>query len=258
MDRGGTLWLPVRRTTPQGRQIDLVVPPIPCSAGLLDAFMEEVNDTNPRPLRILWIDENDARLLSSDRFSVRLKDTEYLYDPARVAAASGRPFRDLRKRLNGFRRRESALFRRLDPGDKDSCLQLLHHWRRRQGRKQRFLLDWGYTRAAVGRYDEWEREGLQGWCVEISGRVAGFAMAGTMGDDLANFFVLKTDPDVRGLSEYLRWEVCRALAHFPLVNDGGDLGLSGLRQHKRKLRPVGYLPVYSATARRAVGVGAGH
>ena len=133
-------------------------------------------------------------------------------------------------------------------GDAPACEQLLRYWRRRQGRKHGFLLDWGYTRAALERYGAWSREDLQGWCVELDGRLAAFGMGGRMQGGVANFFVAKADPDVWGLSEYLRWEVYRCLSKFQLVNDAGDLGLPGLRQHKQKFRPVAFLPIYVAEA----------
>ena len=172
LEREGALWLLVRRIGAEGTQIDLVVPPIPFTPDLLDSFLDDVSRANSRPARILWVDENDARRLPTDRFSLRLKDTEYFYDPTQVAAASGGTYRDLRKRINRFQRRGSARFRELVASDAEACLQVLERWRRGRGRKQRFLLDWAYTRAAVQRYSEWEREDLQGWCVEVNGEVA--------------------------------------------------------------------------------------
>ena len=249
-ERRGAVLLLVRRNTPDGPRADLLVPPLPLSVDVLESVLEDLRALNvSRPARILWADEEDVSRLPTDRFSHRLKDSEYLYDPSRIAEARGRPYRDLRKRLNRFRRCVPSRFHEMGAGDIAGCQDLLRHWRRRQGRKHGFLLDWGYTRAALDRYGEWGREDLQGWCVEVEGRVAAFAMGGRMQDDLANFFVAKTDPDVPGLSEYLRWEVYRSLSHYPLVNDAGDLGLPGLRRHKQKFRPVGRLSVYTADVR---------
>jgi hypothetical protein len=245
----GSLWLLVRRRRDEEDQVDLLVPPLPMPVaglgGALDALLAYNQGRHPR---ILWVDEADAARIPRDRFRLEPKDREYLYDPRVVAAASGRPFRDLRKRVSRFRRSHMPEFRELAPSDGRACEQLLRHWRRRQGRKHGFLLDWGYTRAAVERYGPWSREGLQGWCVELDGRVAAFGMAGRMQEEVASFFIAKADPDVWGLSEYLRWEIYRCLSKFQLVNDAGDLGLPGLRQHKMKFRPVAYLTAYAAEA----------
>lgn len=248
-EHDGALWLPVRRVDRSGRaRFDLVAPPIPLSAEPLVAALNEMREINEgRYPRILWLDETDRLRLPPDRLEVRLKSREYLYDPTKVAAAAGRPYRDLRKRISRFRRETDPHFREMTPADVTPCESLLRHWRKRQGRKRDFLLDWGYTRSALSNFGRWTSEELQGWCVELEGRVAAFAFAGRMRAGLANFFVAKTDPEVRGLSEYLRMEVYRVLMGFELVNDAGDLGLPGLRQHKRKFRPVDRIPVYSAS-----------
>jgi hypothetical protein len=44
----------------------------------------------------------------------------------------------------------------------------------------------------------------------------------------------------------LRWRVCGEMRSYDLVNDAGDLGIAGLKQHKMKLRPVGFNTVYKA------------
>ena len=245
----GALWLPVRRATRNGRVwFDLVVPPIPLSADPLVSMLDRMRAINDgRYPRILWLDEADRLRLPPDRLDVRIKSREYLYDPSKVVAAVGRPYRDLRKRLRRLRREADPNFREMTPADVPACQALLQYWRKRQGRKRDFLLDWGYTRSALSMYGHWRSEELQGWCVEVEGRIAAFAIAGRMHAGLANFFIAKTDPDVRGLSEYLRTEVYRALMDYDLVNDAGDLGLPGLRQHKRKFRPVDRIPVYSAS-----------
>ena len=248
-EHNGALWLPVRRVDRNGRAwFDLVAPPIPLSAEALVAVLNEMREVNGgRHPRILWLDEADRLRLPPGRLEIRLTSREYLYDPSKVAAAAGRPYRDLRKKLRRFRRGSDPHFREMTAEDVTSCEALLRHWRIRQGRKRDFLLDWGYTRSALSNYGRWTSEELQGWCVELTGRIAAFAFAGRMRAGLANFFVAKTDPEVRGLSEYLRMEVYRALTGFDLVNDAGDLGIPGLRQHKRKFRPVERIPVYSAS-----------
>ena len=146
-----------------------------------------------------------------------------MYDPEIVTALSGQGFRDLRKRLNRFDREVGGQLRPLVEADTPDCDDLLRHWRRRQGRKHAFLLDWGYTRAAVDRFAGWGVEELRGWVLEDGDRMLGFAMAGPLNNDEACFFVAKTDPDVRGASEFLRYGVYEALRDYRKVNDAGDL-----------------------------------
>jgi len=198
---------------------------------------------------MLWVDESDASRLPGERYAVEVKDREYVYDPSRVAAAEGPAYRDLRKRLMRFRRHTEAHFRPLRDSDMGDCHCLLKHWRRLQGRRRPFLLDWGYTRAALDRYGEWTPDRLRGWCVETDGGLSAFALAGPIQERVASFFVAKSDPTIWGLSDYLRWRVYRELSGYFRVNDAGDLGLPGLAQHKRKFRAAELLPVYTATRR---------
>jgi hypothetical protein len=241
------LCLFARRRAKEGERIDLMFPPLPCSEAALAACLDRARHQNPdRGLRILWADAEDAECLRVTGFEVAFKEEEYLYDPSAIAGAEGPPFRDLRKRVRRFERERPHVFRRMVPSDRDGCEALLRDWRRLQGRKRSFLLDWGYTKAALPLVGALSEEDLSGWGVEIEGRIRAFALAGGMGEGLANFFVAKSDPSVRGLSEFLRWRVCGELRRFSRVNDASDLGLPGLRQHKMKLRPVEMLPVYSA------------
>ena len=242
-----SLCLFVRRRARDGDRIDLMIPPLPCSDGALRACLDLAGRENPdRNLRVLWADAGDAERLRDAGFEVAFKEEEVLYDPAAVARAEGAPFKDLRKRVRRFERECPHTFRRMTASDREGCDALLKVWRRVQGRKRSFLLDWGYTRAALGLVGRVDEADMSGWVVEMGGETRAFAMAGEMGEYLANFFVLKSDPTVRGLSDYLRWRVCGEMKGVARMNDAGDLGLPGLRQHKRKFRPVEILSVYSA------------
>ncbi|OGG43817.1 MAG: hypothetical protein A3F84_20190 [Candidatus Handelsmanbacteria bacterium RIFCSPLOWO2_12_FULL_64_10] len=234
----------------EGERTDLMIPPLPCSEGALASCLDLAQRQNPdRRLRVLWADAEDAERLRAAGFEVAFKEEEYIYDPSAIAHAEGHAFRDLRKRVRRFERAYPCVFRRMTPSDRDGCESLLRLWRRTQGRKRSFLLDWGYTRAALRLVGEVSEEDLSGWVVEAGGEVRAFALAGEMSEELANFFVAKSDPAVRGLSEFLRWRVCGEMRRFHRVNDAGDLDLPGLRQHKLKFRPVERLPVYSAQKR---------
>ena len=94
---------------------------------------------------------------------------------------------------------------------------------------------------------KFKEDDLLAWCVEIEGKLRAFAMAGPISLDTACFFIAKSDPAISGLSEYQRWRVCGQLIEYDFINDAGDLGIDGLKRHKRKLRPVHYNTVYSAT-----------
>lgn len=231
--------------------IDFLCPPVPFVAEVFDDLLNELVMLNgDRSTRVLWVDADDATRLEPARFAVQEKDAEYLYDPKLIVNAEGRAFRDVRKRVHRFERENDAVFRPMVANDIGACHVLLRYWRKRQGRKHPFLLDWGYTRAALDAFAVWPTELLRGWCVEIEGVLTAFALAGEMRPDLAQFFVAKADPDVLGLAEYLRCGVYKELLGYRLVNDAGDLGLAGLKQFKMKFRPVDQVQMYSAEVRK--------
>lgn len=246
LKRDGCVCVLVER--PEG--VDLLVPPLPFKEGVLRTLLSDLALHNgDRTTRILWVDETDAAHLK-DLFVLTHKDAEYIYDPALIVRAEGRAFRDLRKRLNRFGRENNACFRPMLAEDVGACHDLLRYWRKRQGRRHPFLFDWGYTRAALDAYADWPDELLKGWCVEMEGQVEAFALTGEIQSEMAQFFVAKANPDVFGLSEYLRWQVFQNLTSYPLVNDAGDLDLVGMRQFKMKFRPVAHIQVFSAELRK--------
>ncbi len=224
---------------------NLIVPPIPfdtqAAVGLMDTLQES---TGVMP-RVLWADAEDAELATRVGFTAEEKEQEYYYDPGLVAALEGSGYKELRKRIRRTERRYSPEFREMISDDIPDCHVLLKQWRRLQGRKHSFLLDWGYTHAALDRFGDWDVQDLVGWCIHVEGRLSAFAMAGRMASDQACFFVAKSDPELPGISDFLRHRVYTALAGYRRVNDAGDLDLPGLRQHKRRFRPVEMQPVYS-------------
>lgn len=223
---------------------NLLVPPIPFDPGKTVRLLDSLRTNTGVDPRILWCDEADAKLADRIGLVAEEKEKEYFYDPVGVAALAGPTYKELRKRVRRAERRYAPEFREMQSRDIPGCHELLKRWRNLQGRKHSFLLDWGYTRAALDRFGDWSVKDLGGWCVDVNGRPAAFAMAGRMSSDQACFFVAKSDPELPGLSDFLRHRVYQTLSDFRLVNDAGDLDLPGLRQHKRRFRPVEMRPVF--------------
>ena len=233
-------------------RIDLIVPPLPlsdCALEWLGKFVLYLSRCRQqRQLRILWVDDEDKNLLSEkfgNSVEFQIKDFEYLYDPSLNWHMKGRKFRDFRKRIHRVQRL-NPMFKEMDIGDTGSAYTLMRRWRKLQGRKNGFLLDWGYTRSALEKFHQFSKNDLSVWNIEIDGDLKAFAMAGPINKTTACFFIAKSDPRIIGLSEYLRWRVCGEMRSYDLLNDAGDLGIAGLQQHKMKLRPVGFNTVYKA------------
>ena len=228
-------------------RVDLFAPPCPLSEASLDRVLSVAESNSQTDIRISWTDEKDLEKLRSlygSNMESTVKDEEYIYDPRLVFESKGAKFKDLRKKINRVKKLK-PVFRELEVNDLPASMRLLRDWRRVQGRKRDFLLDWGYTRSALDRHLYMSKSDIRSWCVEIDGILQGFAMAGPIAEDVACFFILKTNVGINGLSEYLRWKVCEEFQSFKYLNDAGDLNLPGLKQHKMKLRPVDFNKVSS-------------
>ena len=232
-------------------RIDFVLPPILLnskSLHFLDTLCNLIsNQFNQKNIRIIWADDLDKGFLEEyfgNRISVEKTDQEYIYDINAVIEMKGSDFRDLRKSVNKIRKL-NPVFKEMGSEDLNESMDLLKNWRKVQGRKNNFLLDWGYTRKALMIFSELPKEDLYSWCIRIDNKMVGFAMAGPITKNVANFFVIKTDIDVSGLSLYLRWRVLKELRSFLVVNDASDLGIKGLKQHKMKLRPCEFNTTYT-------------
>ena len=228
---------------------DLLFLPVPYTDKINSWLTTLPEIVGQEDVRIIWVDEEEIsqlRLGFDENLAWDEKGVEYIYEPEKVWSMEGSEFRDMRKRV---RKAEKNFpdFMDLSVEDISECQELLKKWRSVQGRKNSFLLDWGYTRAALNDFHRFSAENLYGWCVKIQGNIEAFAMAGPMNEDTANFFVAKTNPEVSGLSEYLRWRVLGELRAFSYVNDAGDLGIPGLRQHKMKMRPTKLKKTFTAT-----------
>ena len=100
--------------------------------------------------RVLWADAEDAELATRVGFTAEEKEQEYYYDPGLVAALEGSGYKELRKRIRRTERRYSPEFREMISDDIPDCHVLLKQWRRLQGRKHSFLLDWGVYACGSG------------------------------------------------------------------------------------------------------------
>lgn len=232
----------------KGTFLNLVFPPLgPRPRDALAECVELMRQSNPNGTwRVMWADEQDvASIKSIGDANVREKGVEYFYRPSDLADLSGGRLESVRKAVRRFKNTYEFIVRPYTPDDEAECLALLQEWEDGQGLSYTRLLDPEYTRAALGRYDEFGRADLSGEVALISGRIRGFAFGGMMSPSLANAFILKADPAVRGLSHFMKLCQIRGFDGFDLVADAGDLGSPGLRRFKRSFAPALEIPTYS-------------
>ena len=230
-------------------RIDLVIPPSMLTAEVKKYLLGMKDFLQQPDMRILWIDSSDVCTLKGlfgRNIEIQEKEDEYIYDPKVVFELSGEKYKDARKRINNISKKDPVFFE-LEEDDVPAALDVLDKWRSVQGKKNKFLLDWGYTRAALNSVGRFDGEDVKSWGLEIDKNLVGFSMAGPINQRTACFFVAKTLLGLKGVSEYLRWRTFETLQDYDFVNDASDLGIEGLRQYKRKFRPYKMNTVYTAT-----------
>ena len=242
-----------RRIRGQGH-VDLIVPPLaaeplPALTRITDALA--AHNGGELETRLLWADLPAAALLADKPgWRVTPYEREYLYDRDAVLAMSGGAFRTLRKRVNRCEREAFPLVRDYTAAvsdgrtDRDACADLLREWQDVREPVVEPVFDFGYTMAALDVATEIGPPHLTGIVVEVDARVRAFAFGGVLRDDVACFFILKSDPTIHGLAEFARVGLMRRLDGCRYVNDAGDLGHEGLARHKSAFRPVGFVPTW--------------
>ena len=247
--KGDSFFLFQHITGKNSNRIDLVIPPSILTSET-NTYLSRIKDSlDQSEMRILWVDSSDVldlRNIYGDDINIKKRENEYLYDPNVVFGLEGGMFRDIRKKINRVTQKNPIFFQ-MEKYDVPAALEVLGKWRSVQGRKNKFLLDWGYTRAALNSIGDFDTEDLMAWGLEIEKKMVGFSMAGPINQNTACFFVAKTVIGIDGLSEYLRWKTFGMLGNYKLVNDASDLNIDGLRQYKRKFRPLTMNSVYTAT-----------
>jgi len=244
----------LRRKVRGRDHLDLVIPPLSqrsrrayeAYASFLNALLS-LNGPDAET-RLLWSDLQTAEGLSHWLgWRTRLYDREYLYGRRAVLAMEGERFRTLRKRINRCEREVAPEARPYAPNDHDACVQLLKEWQDRRQDIVGPVLDFAYTRAALDLAADIPERFMTGIVLEVAGGIRAFAFGGPIRPGVGQFFLLKSDPAIRGLAESARVALIGRLDGCDLINDAGDLGRPGLRQHKEMFGPVGFVPTWKAS-----------
>lgn len=204
-------------------------------------------------VRISWLPEDQLKYIERmENVVITPRDSEYMIDSRLVAGLKGGAFRELRKRLNRFQRENPNIeIDELTADDAEACLWMHEYWKNTYtGRGYAHpLVDSFYTAACLENFGLFRKPDIFGWTAWRDDEIVGFSLAGEMRPGLANFFALKCDLDIRGLSVALRYHSVLKMAEmgFERINDASDLNAPGLARHKAMFNPVEKLNIYRAS-----------
>ncbi len=242
----GSLCLFLWRKRKGVKRLELPVAPTPMKPSVLRRCLERCNAYNgDSSARVLRIDERDAPTVASLlELRVEERRQQYLFDPAQFANLEGRRYRTLRRNVALVEALPDVEVTAWTPAHDEGCRELLARW----GKQHRALHGTsggvGGTRRVLDLVPSLTTPDVVGEVILIEGRLVAFGFGGALRPGVACFLEAKCDPEIRGLSYFQRAHFLAGLAGFDRVNDGSDVGRSGLRQLKQSLRPVAMIAEY--------------
>jgi uncharacterized protein len=176
-------------------------------------------------------------------------DHDYLLSVSELAALKGNRHAHTREAVNRFMRNnaESASFGECDLQDKEVQRQLY------KIAEARANLKLGHStkesEAFRRSFNAPIVNALRGFCVYIHGKAEGFIICEIQDDGKAIAHFSKANTAFAGIYQYQMYHLAKKLLEMGIseLNIEQDLGIPGLRDSKRLLRPAGYLKKYGAS-----------
>lgn len=238
----------------EGRpRMDLLLAPAPMDVAVLDEGLERANEFNGDfSARVLRVDEKDADSVSRGAgLRVRLRKEQYLYSPQAFTDIGGRRFRTMRRNVDQVRRRSDIEVLPYSSEHLSGCRALLGSWGEQHRSAHGGAGGVGTSSRAIDLIERFSEMNVRGEVVLVDGRLSAYAFGGEIRPGVGCFFDAKSASDVPGLSYFHRWSFLSKLLEFEIVNDGSDVGRSGLGQLKDSLRPVAMHGEYRASQPRS-------
>jgi len=237
------------------------IPPVLCQANQSEntrdfqkiistvfSIMDHLNN-NKTISRIENIDEHQKGLFLSIGNKVKPGETEYLYLREDLINLKGDPYKSKRAMYNYFIKNYSFNYEPFHKSFTVECVKLYEAWQRKRSNKfidpfYHALLEDSYSahRRAIKHFSSLK---LSGRVVRINDKVAGYIFGFGRGN--VSYVLLEvTNPDIKGLSQFIFREFCREIEGYTFINTLGDSGLENLRNVKLSYRPFKLIPSYSA------------
>ena len=241
MDRRGFL------TPPEGFSDEIKI----SFQSILSAVFSIMNKINKNPAvsRIGNIDESQKETFVSMGYNVSQGESEYVYLRDDLVTLKGNSYKSKRALYNYFVKNYQYSYEPFQPSYAEESLKLYDEWRTKRGIKfndslyQALLEDSSYSHKQA--VNNCEALSLTGRVVRINKRVEGYIFGFNRGD-ISCILMEITNPDIKGLSQFIFREFCIEAEGFRFINTLGDSGLANLRNAKRSYRPYKTVPAFAA------------
>lgn len=222
----------------------LYFPPLPMDEKVLKKAQEKIYGLKgSKRSTLLWIDEND-KSITYKHFILTRREDEFIYNYEKIKDLKGSKLKNLRYNLKRFEKDYEYTIRDYTIRDYFSCIKILKKWKGIQNGKYRRFFDDEYTKNCLRFSHRFDKKDLFGKVIIIAGEIKGFAFGGEVYKGVANIFVVKSDPDIKGLSYFLKFKFLKLLEDYDIVNDSCSLSNEGLKKAKESFDPLKMHRVY--------------
>ncbi len=230
-------------------RLDLAFPPFPYQVSALLRALERTNDFNQSyDSKIYFIDEQDIPPLRSlNLFRFTKRNPQYLFSPEELSNLAGSRFQNLRRKISFARRRAEILIQPYGPEYTVQCRQLLDDWgSHKEAQANSLFFQRRYALNAFHFEPQMDKRDLQGFVYLVDEQVRAFTFGGEIRPGIGCLMLSIADPQVVGLSYFIRQHFFAAMQACNIINDGSDGGDHGLRGMKQRFRPCGFHIAYTA------------
>ncbi|ACB85149.1 DUF2156 domain-containing protein [Natranaerobius thermophilus] len=169
-----------------------------------------------------------------------LRGIEHHYSTEELLVLEGKKYQSLRKTVNKhYREYPNINFRKYQPEDYEKILRFNKNWEKTSGNKYRELIDKSYFKSVFEYNEQLDMEIL---VAELNDEIVGVNAGALLPTGDAWGCICKTNAEIVGLNEAIILEYIKELIKIDnsvqYLNVGSDMGISGLRNYKRKFRPA--------------------
>lgn len=175
---------------------------------------------------------------------------DYMYHLEQQIILEGQPFKDMRRLCKKFTTSYPYVYSEITVEDIPAIKifqQQWMTWNENDGKMNEELL--AENRTVLKVLDHWEMlQKVHGAKFTVDGEIIAYIVVEELDDYIISGHILKGNYNYKGVYQAMQHLLYKnQLSQFPILNAWGDGGMTGLRQAKLNLNPIGYIKKYLVT-----------
>ena len=173
---------------------------------------------------------------------------EYIYDKTELLSLSGSKFAKIRLKLHRIEREHSLRTEALTRENSGRAKEIIEAWaENHKGHNTHPFDDTGVAMQAIDRAD---MLGLEGVITYVDGHPCAVMAGCGISDTVFDLCVSKQKSMIPGLDYYAKIKLYNIIpSRYTTINAEEDVGIEGLRIHKKDMRPIKLTDIWEGTTR---------